>query len=150
MKTYKHPRNDGTPSRSKFKGFNYYIQSNEKLSKSNRKRLLKESETHLNEVIGRLGLSGECLISSDIPSELDPNHSDYELLEIWNKVYDDFGYLMSKFQYQWEKEHSKGEKLNQQPTIIQTLLSEVESLKSRVKSLENSKLISEPSRSLGF
>ena len=44
MIKYKNPRNNGTPSNRKFKGFNFYIQSNEKLSKKNRKSLIIESK----------------------------------------------------------------------------------------------------------
>ena len=54
MRIYNQPRNNGTPSSRKFKGFNFYIQCNEKLKQSNRERLLKESEVYLNEVISSL------------------------------------------------------------------------------------------------
>jgi len=54
METYNYPRNKGTPSHRKFKGFNFYIQCNEKLSQRNRERILMESEVHLNEVTSSL------------------------------------------------------------------------------------------------
>ena len=80
MKTYTHPRNDGTPSKRKFKGFNFYIQGNEKLSKRNRKRLLTESEVYLNEVISSLPLSVEDQIRKGVIGELDSTQTDVFVL----------------------------------------------------------------------
>jgi hypothetical protein len=97
MKPYKQPRNNGTPSNRKFKGYNFYIQCNEKLKKSNRDRLLKESEVYLNEVTSSLPQPIEEQIRMGVISELDSSLSDYELLEQWNKMYDEYGYLMSEF-----------------------------------------------------
>ena len=85
MRIYNQPRNNGTPSNRKFKGFNFYIQSNEKLKQSNRERLLKESEVHLNEVTSSLPQPIEEQIRMGIISELDSNLNDYELLGGWNK-----------------------------------------------------------------
>ena len=86
MRIYNQPRNNGTPSNRKFKGFNFYIQSNEKLKQSNRERLLKESEVHLNEVTSSLPQTIEELIRMGIVSELDSSITDYEQLEQWNKM----------------------------------------------------------------
>ena len=141
MKPYNNPRNNGTPSNRKFKGFNFYIQSNEKLKQSNRERLLKESEVHLNEVTSSLPQTIEELIRMGIVSELDSSITDYELLEQWNKMYDEYGYLMSEFSEKWEKEMMGTIPPQKTPSIVQTLLDEIESFK--IEMMEMKKLISE-------
>ena len=143
-------RNNGTPSNRKFKGFNFYIQSNEKLKQSNRERLLKESEVHLNEVTSSLPQTIEELIRMGIVSELDSSITDYELLEQWNKMYDEYGYLMSEFSEKWEKEKMGTIPPQKTPSIVQTLLDEIESLKKRVCELEKLKSQPIPSGSIGF
>ena len=150
MRSYNNPRNNGTPSHRKFKGFNFYIQCNEKLSQSNRERILMESEVHLNEVTSSLPQPIEEQIRMGVISELDSSLSDYELLEQWNKMYDEYGYLMSEFSEQWEKEKLGTIPPQKTPSIVQTLLDEIESLKKRVSELEKlkSKLI--PSGSIDF
>ena len=148
MKTYNNPRNNGTPSQRKFKGFNFYIQCNGKLSKKNRSNLIKESEVHLNEVTSSLPQPIEEQIRMGIISELDSNLNDYELLGGWNKMYDEYGYLMSEFSEQWEKEKMGTIPPQKTPSIVQTLLEEIESLKHRVEELENREL--HPTGSIGF
>ena len=150
MKTYNNPKNNGTPSNRKFKGFNFYIQCNKKLSQSNRERLLKESEVHLNEVTSSLPHPFEEQIRMGVVSELDSTLTDYELLEQWNNMYDEYGYLMSEFSEQWEKEKMGTIPPQKTPSIVQTLLDEIESLNNRVSELE--KLKSKPihSGSIGF
>ena len=150
MKTYNNPRNNGTPSKRKFKGFNFYIQCNEKLSQRNRERILMESEVHLNEVTSSLPQPIEEQIRMGVVSELDSSLSDYELLEQWNRIFDEYGYLMSEFSERWEKEKMGTIPPQKTPSIIQTLLDEIESLK--IEMMEMKKFISELStpKSIGF
>lgn len=142
MKVYEYPRNNGTPSQRKFKGFNFYIQGNEKLSKKNRKRLLKESEVYLNEVTSSLPQSVEDQIRMGVTDELDSNQTDYELLGQWNQMYDNYGYLMSDFRDQWEKEKIGKKPPIEEPSIIQTLISRIEELERRVLEIETSRSFS--------
>jgi len=150
MKPYNNPRNNGTPSNRKVKGFKFYIQCNEKLSQSNRGKLLKESEVHLNEVTSSLPQPIEEQIRMGVIDELDSSLTDYELLEQWNKMYDEYGYLMSEFSERWEKEKMGTIPPQKTPSIIQTLLDEIESLK--IEMMELKKFISELStpKSIGF
>jgi hypothetical protein len=150
MKPYNQPRNNGTPSNRKFKGFNFYIQCNEKLKQSNRERLLKESEVHLNEVTSSLPQTIEELIRMGVVSELDSFHTDYELLEQWNHMYDEYGYLMSEFSEKWEKEMMGTIPPQKTPSIVQTLFDKIESLENRVSELEKLKSQPIPSGSIGF
>lgn len=150
MKNYNYPRNNGTPSQRKFKGFNFYIQCNEKLSQRNRERILMESEVHLNEVTSSLPHPIDEQIRMGVISELDSNLTDYELLGGWNKMYDEYGYLMSEFSEQWEKEKMGTIPIQKTPSIVQTLMDEIESLKSRVNQLEKLKTKSITSHSIGF
>lgn len=136
MKPYSHPRNDGTPSKRKFKGFNFYIQGNEKLSKKNRKLLLKESEIHLNEVISSIKIPADPQIRLGLIHELDSNLNDIELLDQWNHMYDNYGYLMSEFRKEWEKEKIGKTPTLKEPSIIQTLTSKIESLENQLESIQ--------------
>jgi chaperonin cofactor prefoldin len=136
MKPYSHPRNDGSPSKRKFKGFNFYIQGNEKLSKKNRKRLLLESENHLGEVYHSINLSTEQKINLGLTDELDSNLNDIELLDQWNHMYDNYGYLMSEFRKNWENEKIGKIPPLKEPSIIQTLISKIESLENQVESIQ--------------
>ena len=122
---------DGTPSQRKFKGFNFYIQSNEKLSKKNRETLLNNSQEYINEVSSSLNLTTDQYIEHGLVGELDPNLSDYELLEQWNPMFDQYGYLMSDLKYEWERDRNDGSS----PTI-QSLIDRIHELELRVKKLE--------------
>ena len=150
MRIYNQPRNNGTPSNLKFKGFNFYIQCNEKLSQSNRERLLKESEVQLNEVTSSLPQPMEEQIRMGVISELDSTQTDFELLEQWNHMYDEYGYLMGDFSEQWVKEMMGRIPPQKTPSIVQTLLDEIESLNNRVSELEKLKSQPIPSGSIGF
>ena len=150
MKNYNNPRNNGTPSKRKFKGFNFYIQCNEKLSQRNRERILMESEVHLNEVTSSLPQPIEEQIRMGVIGELDSSLSDYELLEQWNTIYDEYGYLMSEFSEKWEREKMGTIPIQKTPSIVQTLMDEIESLKSRVNQLEKLKTKPIPSVSIDF
>jgi len=136
MKPYSHPRNDGTPSKRKFKGFNFYIQGNEKLSKKNRKLLLKESEIHLNEVISSIKIPADPQIRLGLIHELDSNLNDIELLDQWNHMYDNYGYLMSEFSEKWEKEKIGKTPPLEEPSIIQTIISRIESLENQIELIQ--------------
>ena len=121
---------DGTPSKKKFRGFNFYIQCNEKLSKNNRKTLLRTSTIHLSEVESKLMVKEERKLSK-LVFELDSNLSDWELLDQWNLMYENFGYMMSKFKKKWEDERIKEfGKQTFKPSI------EFEELVQRVSKLE--------------
>jgi hypothetical protein len=105
---YSQPRYIGQESKRKFKGFGFYIMGNDKLSKKNREKLLIESEIHLGDVVHTLKGTQDDLIEKGILSELDNSLSDIELLDQWNYMYDNYGYLMVSFKERWEKEQTKG------------------------------------------
>ena len=107
MKKYKVIRNNGTPSKRKFEGFNFYIQCNEKLSRKNRKELISKSEVYLNKIFNSIHLTEEEKINRGITNGLDSNLTDYELLEVWNPIYEEYGFLISDFKDKWESKHLK-------------------------------------------
>jgi hypothetical protein len=106
---YSQKRYDGTPSKNKFYGFNFYIQCNDKLSKTHRNQLLNESKSYLGLIYNSSSLSTEDKQRRGLVSELDSSLTDLELLEIWNPIYEEFGYMIPKFKDKWEsKQISKG------------------------------------------
>lgn len=112
--------------------------SNEKLSKKNRQTLLVESEKHLLEVTSSLSstMSTDDIIRKGVVSELDPNLNDYELLDQWNTMYDQFGYLMTDFRSKWEKNHlSDYQPKTETPNIITNLIQRIEYLELEVSKL---------------
>lgn len=106
-KKYLNKRNDGTPSRRKFLGFDFYIQCNEKLSQKNRKILLEKSEDYLGSIYYTLNISTEEKINKGISNELDCSLTDLELLEEWNSMYERYGYLIPELKEKWEKRYLK-------------------------------------------
>jgi hypothetical protein len=106
-KKYLNKRNDGTPSRRKFLGFDFYIQCNEKLSQKNRKILLKKSENYLGSIYYSLKISTEEKIHKGISNELDSSLTDLELLDEWNSIYERYGYLIPELKDKWEKRYLK-------------------------------------------
>ncbi|MFD3292199.1 hypothetical protein SKC35_00725 [Aquirufa sp. KTFRIE-69F] len=105
--SYMTKRNDGTPSRRKFLGFDFYIQCNEKLSRKNRKTLLTKSENYLGSIYHTLSMSLEEKINKGISNELDCSLTDLELLEEWNSMYERYGYLIPELKEKWEKRYLK-------------------------------------------
>jgi hypothetical protein len=82
-RTYSNKTYNGTPSKSKFYGFNFYIQCNEKLSKAHRNHLLNKSISYLGLIYHSSSLSTEDKQRRGLVSELDSSLTDLELLEIW-------------------------------------------------------------------
>lgn len=99
---YLNKRYNGTPSKKKFYGFNFYIQCNEKLSKTHRNQLLIESKSYLGLIYNSSSLSTEDKQRRGLVSELDSSFTDLELLEIWNPIYEEFGYMIPEFKDKWE------------------------------------------------
>jgi hypothetical protein len=106
MKKCRTKRYDGTPSRKKFYGFNFYIQCNEKLSKTHRNQLLNESKSYLGLIYNSFLLSTEDKQRRGLVSELDSSLTDLELLEIWNPIYEEFGYMIPEFKNKWESKRN--------------------------------------------
>ena len=74
----------------KVKGLNYYIQSNGKLKRRERKDLLEKAEVYMLPVTG---------------TELDHSLTDIELLNQWNEFFDGNGMRYPEFEDQWFKEN---------------------------------------------
>jgi hypothetical protein len=128
MEKYNNKRYDGTPSKKKFYGFNFYIQCNEKLSKTHRKHLLNKSKFYLGLIYNSSPLSTEDKQRSGLVSELDSSLTDLELLEIWNRIYEEFGYMIPEFRDKWElKQIPKGK--------IQTKITEFEKSENEINEL---------------
>lgn len=132
---------DGTPSKKKFKGYNYYIQCNEKLSKNNRKTLLRTSMIHLGEVESQLRLDERRGLKK-LVFELDSNLSDWELLDQWNMMYENFGCMMSKFRKKWEDERIKefGKQTFKPSFEFEELIERVSRLEGQMMSMKFKKI----------
>ena len=89
----------------KVKGFDFYIQDRERFKPFQRRRLLKESEDLISNIINEemeIHHSYE-RIDSDLVF-LDSAHTDLELMEHWNLIYNKYGYRMIPFRDKWERE----------------------------------------------
>ena len=128
---------DGTPSKKKFKGYNYYIQCNEKLSKNNRKTLLRTSTIHLSEVESKLKVDERRKLKK-LVFELDSNLSDWELLDQWNMMYENFGCMMSKFRKKWEDDRIKefGKQTFKPSIEFEELIQRVSKLEGQMMSMK--------------
>jgi hypothetical protein len=105
MKKYSKKRYDGTPSKRKFYGFNFYIQCNEKLSKTDRGTLLTNSKNYLGLIYHSSSLSTEEKQRRGLVSELDSSLTDLELLEIWNPIYEEFGCRIPQLEERWYRDN---------------------------------------------
>lgn len=133
---YINRRYDGTPSKRKFYGFNFYIQCNEKLSKTHRNQLLNESKSYLGLIYNSSSLSTEDKQRRGLVSELDSSLTDLELLDIWNPIYEEFGYMIPEFKEKWEsKQISKG-KVQTKKSKFETSENELNELRCRILQLE--------------
>ena len=149
MKKYKVIRNNGTPSRRKFEGFNFYIQCNEKLSRRNRKELICKSEVYLNKIFNSIHLTEEEKINKGITNELDSNLTDYELLEIWNPIHEEYGFLIPEFKDKWESKNLKEDSNSIKTSNVDKFESKINELEFRIKQLENKLLKSRYIEGLG-
>lgn len=137
---YINKRNDGTPSRRKFLGFDFYIQCNGKLSQKNRKTLISKSEDYLGSIYNSLPISVNDKINNGITNELDSSLTDIELLEIWNSMYESYGYLIPDLKYKWEKRYlqnePKSQKVSKSDSNFEMFETRINQLEFRIKQLE--------------
>ena len=137
---YKTKRYDGTPSRRKFLGFDFYLQCNEKLSRKNRETLLTKSEVYLGTIYHTLPMKLEDKINEGISDELDGSLTDLELLEFWNPIYERYGYLIPDFKDKWEKRYLKKEpknkKVSKSDSNFELFESKILELEFRIRKLE--------------
>jgi hypothetical protein len=133
---YQSNRNDGTPSRIKFQGFDFYIQCNEKLSRKNRETLLTKSENYLGSIFHSLPMSLDEKINKGISNGLDGSLTDLELLDEWNSIYERYGYLIPDFKDKWEKKSLKGETKSFKPSNDEKFESKINELEFRIRQLE--------------
>jgi hypothetical protein len=136
-KKYLTKRNDGTPSRIKFLGFDFYIQCNEKLSRKNRETLLTKSEKYLGSIFHSLPMSLDEKINKGISNGLDGSLTDLELLDEWNSIYERYGYLIPDFKDKWEKKSLKGDTKSYKPSNFEKFESKINDLEFRIRQLEH-------------
>jgi hypothetical protein len=135
-KIYPKKRYDGTPSKKKFYGFNFYIQCNEKLSKRDRKTLLTNSKNYLGLIYNSSYLSTEEKQRRGWVSELDSSLTDLELLEIWNRIYEEFGYMIPEYKDKWESKHIPQGNTITKKLNYESSENELNDLKCRIIQLE--------------
>lgn len=133
---YKQKRYDGTPSKKKFYGFNFYIQCNEKLSKTHRNQLLNKSKSYLGLIYNSSSFSTEEKQRRGLVSELDSSFTDLELLELWNPIYEEFGYMIPEFKEKWESKLIPKGKIQTKKLEFETSENELNELRCRIVQLE--------------
>ena len=136
MIIYRTKRYDGTPSKRKFFGFNFYIQCNEKLSKTHRNQLLTESKSYLGLIYHSSSLSTEDKQRRGLVSELDSSLTDLELLEIWNPIYEEFGYMITEFKDKWESKRNPKRSFQTKCSKFEKPENEMDELRKRIIQLE--------------
>ena len=133
---YSQKRYDGTPSKKKFYGFNFYIQCNEKLSKRDKTTLLTNSKNYLGLIYNSSSLSTEDKQRRGLVSELDSSLTDLELLEIWNPIYEEFGYMIPEFRDKWESKQIPKGKIQTKDSEFEKTESLLNELRCRIVQLE--------------
>jgi hypothetical protein len=133
---YNQKRYDGTPSKKKFYGFNFYIQCNDKLSKTHRNLLLNKSRPYLDLIYNSSSLSTEDKQRRGLVGELDSSLTDLELLEIWNPIYEEFGFMIPEFREKWESKQIPKDKIQTKVSEFEKTESLLNELKCRIVQLE--------------
>ncbi len=133
---YKQKKYDGTPSKKKFYGFNFYIQCNDKLSKRDRNTLLTNSKNFLGLIYNSSSLSTEDKQRRGLVSELDSSHTDLELLEIWNPIYEEFGYMIPEFKDKWESKQIPTGKIQTKDSEFEKSENEINELRCMILQLQ--------------
>lgn len=87
----------------KLKGFEYYLRSENKIRPNQREDFLIKSE-------GYIGIINE--ISTTQYPYMDSSMSDIELMEIWNDIYHQWGWVIDEFRDRWVKEKLTIEKVH--------------------------------------
>ena len=137
MKKGRQTPNRQYPSNRKVRGFGYYLMSNDKLSKTNRENFITQGNIYISDIIEGLKLSGSNeVISKGIPGELDPKLTDWELLDIFNDLYDKYGYLIPQFKEKWEKERTPKKVKTLKKGISKGVKKEIQELENRIQNLE--------------
>lgn len=133
---YTQKRYDGTPSKRKFYGFNFYIQCNDKLSKRDRKTILTNSKNYLGLIYHSSSLNTEDKQRKSLVSELDSSLTDLELLEIWNPIYEEFGYMIPEFKDKWESKRNPKRSFQTKSSKFEKSENETDELRKRITQLE--------------
>lgn len=90
----------------KVKGFNFYIQPNEKLKPCERRKLLRLSEDYISNLIDKKTKGGSSIDKLLIKiNHLDSKNTDLELLEEWNLIYDLYGCQIPQLKDSWERDN---------------------------------------------
>ena len=99
-------------------------------------RTLWDFEKNSHEVLTELYQKYD-LINRGITDELDSNFTDYELLEIWNPIYEKYGFLLPEFKDKWENKHLKEDSNSIKTSNVEMFESKINELEFRIKQLEN-------------
>ena len=90
----------------KVKGFNFYIQPNEKLKPCERRKLLRLSDVYISNLIDSFTNVGVKVEKIQITlNHLDPQNTDLELVEEWNLIYDSYGCQIPQLKDRWERDN---------------------------------------------
>jgi len=133
---YLNKRFNGTPSKKKFYGFNFYIQCNEKLSKTHRNQLLNDSKSYLGLIYNSSSLSTEDKQRRGLVSELDSSLTDLELIEIWNPIFEEFGYMIPEFKDKWESKRIPKRKVQTKSSNSEISEEVISEMRKRIIQLE--------------
>lgn len=69
-------------------------------------------------------------------SELDSSLTDLELLEIWNPIYEEFGYMIPEFRDKWESKQIPKGKIQTKDSEFEKTDNEMNDMRCRILQLE--------------
>lgn len=69
-------------------------------------------------------------------SELDSSLTDFELLDIWNPIYEEFGYMIPEFKDKWESKQIPKGKIQTTKSKFESSENELNELRCRILQLE--------------
>jgi hypothetical protein len=81
-------------------------------------------------------LSSEDKQIRGLVSELDSSLTDLELLEIWNPIYEEFGYMIPEFKDKWESKRNPKRSFQTKCSKFEKPENEMDELRKRITQLE--------------
>lgn len=125
--------------RGKVKGFNFYLQKNERFKPFERRKLLSQSEDLITQLIDEeTKMVGSVERINKNISFLDCSLTDLELREIWNNLYDEYGCRFEQFKDKWFRENvgvikDFGNKKDESKSFTPLKIDWVEKRKKKIK-----------------
>jgi hypothetical protein len=132
----------------KILGFNFYFIEDKKMLPKHRRILLTKSEKYIVHITDEQTKNGSQYLQNDVIF-LDPDLTDLEIAEHWNKFFIRYGYRFPEFEKQWFQLYATDEESDSLYLVPKEEDSETTNLSESAVKFDINKLFKTPSTNLG-